>query len=300
MSRTNNATYNYAEYKQLLLSEIVDIADAFDNNWVFRGQSNCDWDIRTSQERLLREHWKMPGKGTDNFNSDLLASNEKAVLAAIKSCVSYIPTDRRPTDDFSWLALLQHHGCKTRLVDFTRSFYIALFFAVRDHFDDDAAIWAISTRRMKCKSEIANANKDYPYSDEAFRRKLVEAALSLGDLRSSSLGVTYAEPEQLNERLIAQQGLFLCPLDFHKTFMENLTIALELTGTKERPKDLSTSNDLVNEAKIGEAIKVIISGADKRNILKHLHMMNITKATLFPGLDGYCESLNYYAKEPWI
>ncbi len=299
MSDVENTNY-IPKYKQMLLSDIVDIADAFDNNWVFRGQSRCEWPINTSQERLLREHWKMSAKDPVSFDRQILACHEKTVLAKIKSSISYIPPDQHPAEDFSWLALLQHHGCKTRLVDFTRSFYIALFFAVADHLDDDAAIWAINVSMMKNKAEDENAKKDYPYRDEEFRRRLVEAALSRGDLVPGTLGVTYAEPAQLNERIIAQQGLFLCPLDFHKTFMENLTIALDLTETKERPKDLSASDGLVNETKSGNVIKIIINKEDKRNFNKHLHMMNITEATLFPGLDGYCESLNYYAMEPWI
>lgn len=297
MNSNENITFNYSEYKQLLLSDIVDIADVFDNDWVFRGQSKYEWDIHTSQERLFREHWKMSGESMESFDRDILACYEKTVLAKIKSSVSYIPVDSRPADDFSWLALLQHHGCKTRLVDFTRSFYIALFFAVSDHFDDDAAIWAISTSAMKRKAENANTKQD---NENVFRRKLVEAALSWGAFKPSDLGVTCAAPTQLNKRLIAQQGLFLCPLDFHKTFMENLMIALNLTGTKKGSKGLSAYDDLSNEAKSGKVIKIVINGDDKRNIQKHLQMMNITKATLFPGLDGYCESLNYFALESEI
>jgi len=39
--------------------------------------------------------------------------------------------------------------------------------------------------------------------------------------------------------------------------------------------------------------KIIIDGAarTRREILRHLHRMNVNRATLFPGLDGFAQSL---------
>ena len=48
-------------------------------------------------------------------------------------------------DDFQWLALMQHHGAPTRLLDFTWSPYVAAFLAL-ERAVDDAAVWAIHPR----------------------------------------------------------------------------------------------------------------------------------------------------------
>jgi len=49
----------------------------------------------------------------------------------------------RHDDQIEWLALMQHHGAPTRLLDFTWSPYVAAFFAL-ERASDDAAVWALN------------------------------------------------------------------------------------------------------------------------------------------------------------
>lgn len=48
----------------------------------------------------------------------------------------------QPKNDFEWLVLAQHYGMKTRFLDWTQKFEIALFFAISDALDRDGVIWA--------------------------------------------------------------------------------------------------------------------------------------------------------------
>lgn len=43
-----------------------------------------------------------------------------------------------------WLALMQHYGAPTRLIDFTSSIFVALHFALDGSYDKDSVIWAIN------------------------------------------------------------------------------------------------------------------------------------------------------------
>lgn len=53
--------------------------------------------------------------------------------------MEHVPAD---ADTFQWLALMQHHGAPTRLLDFTWSPFVSAFFAL-ERATKDAAIWAI-------------------------------------------------------------------------------------------------------------------------------------------------------------
>jgi hypothetical protein len=48
-----------------------------------------------------------------------------------------------PNDYFGWLFLAQHYGLPTRLLDWSESPLVALYFAVTDQEDRDGCIWAL-------------------------------------------------------------------------------------------------------------------------------------------------------------
>lgn len=47
-----------------------------------------------------------------------------------------------PEDDWHWLALAQHHGFATRLLDWSSNPLVAAFFACNENFDNHGAIYA--------------------------------------------------------------------------------------------------------------------------------------------------------------
>jgi hypothetical protein len=86
-----------------------------------------------------------------------------------------------------------------------------------------------------------------------------------------------ANPRRLNERLVLQQGVFLCPGDVTRPFADNLAAVLSQTPS---------------EAKAHFRKVLIANNLDFRKELLHrLLDMNLSRATLFPGLDGFAASL---------
>jgi len=47
-------------------------------------------------------------------------------------------------DDLEWLTLMQHYGTPTRLIDFSKSLFVALYIAINESFTENSVIWAVN------------------------------------------------------------------------------------------------------------------------------------------------------------
>src|SRR5262245_1836278 len=113
-----------------LCNDLFSTAPAF----VFRGQANYSWPLRSTLDRLqarFPRRKNLSGGIPSFFDSSPLTEREHldAFKRAVRARRGVNPP--RLNDDEYW-ALGQHHGLATTLIDFTRSPFVALFFAFEE------------------------------------------------------------------------------------------------------------------------------------------------------------------------
>ncbi|GBG29085.1 Hypothetical Protein FCC1311_053082 [Hondaea fermentalgiana] len=118
---------------------------AFRSPFVFRGLPDRTFRLKTSLQRL--------GHG---IGSAMERKTEKAILRSFRN-YSHGALPPRSTL-FEWLTLAQHHGCPTRMLDFSYSPLVALHFATSDPtFDgEDGVVWCVQPRKCLHASETYN------------------------------------------------------------------------------------------------------------------------------------------------
>jgi hypothetical protein len=250
--------------------------------WVFRGQRNSEWGLATSLERVLKDleplladpTWRIR-VGPETLRREPRELVESIIQSAFaRRAHHYIPSVPARTEIVEWLAFMQHHGAPTRLLDVTSSPYIAGYFAVEDAIDTrtpEAAVWAFDKAWLKDQAtqRIAAANPTQaPLSADVSDHGVFLSAIYSNTLQL----VTNVVPFRMNERLTIQQGSFLCPGDIRISFMDNLAA---MPGAEQHIK------------------KIVLPQHVRALALADLSRMNINRATLFPGLDGFAQSLVY-------
>jgi hypothetical protein len=109
----------------------------------FRGMSRAADDLRSSLMRL--------GGPFERQEVHLLRNFRKYALRSTTSADSL----------WHWLALAQHHGLSTRLLDWTYSPFVAAHFATEDlgAYDADGVIWCVNY--VKTNALLPNAVKGF-------------------------------------------------------------------------------------------------------------------------------------------
>jgi hypothetical protein len=245
------------------------------------------------QEQLFADTWKeelglhrsdYAYRGRDDAHEGLVTSlarldGDAATLEGhlLRNFRKYAGPDAVPADSvWNWLALGQHHGLPTRLLDWTNSPYVALHFATShtDEFDRDGAVWMVDYVRAH---ELAPAPLRECLEREGAvlltTELLATVAPGLDDLEQ--LGddfVAFIEPPSFDDRIVNQYGLF------------------SLLSRPEASMDdwLSRHPELVR--------RVVIPAELKWEVRDKLDQANVTERVLFPGLDGLTRALTrHYA-----
>jgi hypothetical protein len=114
-----------------------DASDDLIDPW-FRGQSSIDYELVPSYFR------HKPAKDDETEDDLRLDFQQKATP---------LLTEAAPLDDWEWYFLMQHYGLPTRLLDWSESALVGVFFAVAESASgSDAAVWMLDPWRLNVHS----------------------------------------------------------------------------------------------------------------------------------------------------
>ncbi|WP_132055936.1 FRG domain-containing protein [Pseudocnuella soli] len=237
-----------------------EFVDALSGNWAFRGQGNACWQLNNAVERtdFIRLHRQI--------EADFLAEFQRGAR-------NYLSRDEIPSHTIEWLALMQHHGAPTRLLDFSWSPYIAAFFAFElCHLAGGShiAVWAVNMAFLKTKSVALLAQL---FGDSVTKTKngINEQLFDEIFFQNKSSIVFPVEPFRMNRRYSLQQSVFVSTGNSYEPFMKQL----EFLG-----EDLGRA-----------VVRIEVPVGEQKAVLRDLQRMNLNRASLFPDLDGYAASL---------
>jgi len=95
----------------------------------------------------------LPSVGRWTGREDLRTDFEQSLFEDFKrKAVSYL--DRIPTNDWEWLFIAQHHGIPTRLLDWSTSPLVALYFALGDGQNTDYAVYRHAATKLVSASML--------------------------------------------------------------------------------------------------------------------------------------------------
>jgi hypothetical protein len=157
---------------------------------------------------------------------------------------------------------LQHHGGKTRLLDWTESFPVALYFAARNWTSGNACIWLLQPRQLNLLSlglkEIISPFDQSMYYPEMYLRSGMRNSIAIYPIKNTT-------------RIGTQHGIFT------------------VQGNGMQSLDEECNQYLL---KNGYLKKIELQDYVRDDVLRFIRQSGITHFSLFPELDGLATYLN--------
>jgi hypothetical protein len=228
--------------------------------YAFHGLTSAQHHVTTTLQRLAGSHGD-------------IARLEQALLRNFRK---YAHTRTLTSIDsiWQWLAIAQHHGLPTRLIDWTFSPFVALHFvtAAPAEMDRDGSVVAVDFVRAK---ELLPKRLRRILDEERSDTFTAEMLGSIPSLRefdglADEPFLLFLEPPALDDRIVNQAALF--------AVMPSPTASLDVW--------LAAHPQLCR--------RIVVPADLKWEVRDKLDQANITERTLFPGLDGLSRTLARY------
>jgi hypothetical protein len=276
--------------------------EEYKEKWIFRGQLSRH-SLSTTLERALDLAFKQSPSSRTAFAQRA----EENMIREFQRW--YDGENKQDLRDslLCCLSIMQHHGAPTRLLDWTYSPYVALYFGLQYAYDKDEpfSVWAtnyaaLSEKARKTTDGLNDLQTEHYKICEGRGCGFIKEKLNSSLLKDreqdkcrncdiSFKSLYWAKqplriicpenPYRFHSRLYTQQGVSLCMGDVSTSFEDNL-------------------RSMIGQDNRAEVVKFCCrcGQSERQDALDELRMMNIHHAALFAGVDGFGRSLWYRIK----
>lgn len=211
------------------IDKAFELTRSYGTRLLYRGQADTQWSLLPT---VKRKPYNIPDRERRLVND------------------FYIEASRRikevPNNDTGWISLMQHYGLPTRLLDWSESPLVALYFAITEYnkyYDLDSAVWVLNPKRLNAIQGYGsylypmNYRTALKFIAPAFRKKAKEMNQILAcraieyDLRmiAQQAAFTIHSTDTPLEK-IGNADEFLCKLIIHKSVKTKFAKQLDILG----------------------------------------------------------------------
>jgi hypothetical protein len=260
--KNDHRVNSWGELQQELYAIDKNSHGRYRSNFVYRGVADKSWSLQPSLQRIGSHYGGVEGPLLRNF-------------------LKYAGPNEIDSDALLFqLAVAQHHGLPTRLLDWTISPKVAAHFATWEEkdFDKDGAIWCVDVIEARALLPAPLQTKLYDESAIVFSIEMLADYKKLREFDVLGLRdefVLFFEPPSLDGRIVNQGAILSIMPGAH----------LDLKDLLEKHQHLYR--------------RIIIPAEMKWELRDKLDQDNVTERMLFPGLDGTSRWLKrYYGSGP--
>lgn len=229
-------------------------------NRVFRGQKDSNWKLKSKWDRYREQKSVVAHDPARACRHD---TPESFLKLFKENFVGNATFDTLNLNDEQWMSLGRHHGLITPLLDWTKSPYIAAYFAFRDYLPIDEELGCLNPNRVDSDGENV-AIWEIP---------LKSVLRSFDEFKVVHSGNNFAYRQK------SQLGLF----------------------TLLSPEVEMTLEDFLKTKNYQHIIhKYLVPKGETIIAMHDLHLMNINEGTMFPDADGAAKQANLGDYMDWV